>query len=288
MNVFVLAEQADDPTLHSLSSLAVLHSLPPGELDISAPVVILGTITSKPSRYLHDLCQQAYQGNFPLLFVPPWPARSDMSDTLATPASLIVERRAGDQISVSDAALCAAMGKGTLAVRCDQVIVTPLSMGVLARNQHGPVLFRYRPSNTATPIYLTTLQVLTPSSRSVTLDRERMMKALLQLVFSNSRTIYHSNKPKVILHRTTNDERRLVVLALAHLKNTHAADIQRFIQARLYVDISLERLSDVLAEFHRAGYLESIEPVIQVNLNALNKLVASLGLTAYVRELAEE
>lgn len=285
MKVHVLAEQATNPALHLLAAHADLIPVTIDEirqLALQYPLVILGTAKAKLER----LCQSIYKGAFPLLLLPPWAAQADLTSVLETPAHLVIQHGRGDKIKLLDSELFQATGQDTAQVRCDQVLITPLQAGIMARNDSGkPVLLRYRPTSTATPIYVTTVQLLAYSSRSDALEREKLLRALLNLLSTTASVHVEVEQPKKEQPTPATSEIRAVVVALSLVQSTSIYQLQKILAERLYTELSAEQIGMILQHLSQAGVVSIIDSEYQVNRVELEQWISRLGLRAYVREL---
>ncbi|HBY97761.1 MAG TPA: hypothetical protein DEP84_28105 [Chloroflexi bacterium] len=290
MSVHVLTEQATDPTLRLLAAYTDLVPVPIDEASrrsgLDHPLVILGTVIESLMADMAGICQRAHKKGYPLLLLPPWPARANLTPVLDTPAHLVVQPGRGDQIHLIDAYLRQALAQDMVQVRCDQVLATPLTAGIMAFNDTGqPVLFRYRPSNTTTPIYVTTIQLLTLSSRSDPLARERLLRALLSLLDAPQPTKEGVGAANQEILSPSSDELRAVVLALTLARTTSLLGLQQLLIEQLYIELSPERIQVTLQHLAEADCVAESDGAYQVNQAELERWIARLGLHPYVREL---
>jgi hypothetical protein len=254
---------------------------------LQGPAIVLGIALLDHAQALARLCLAVYRQPYPLMLLPPWPAQANLAPILDAPTSVVLRTSPGDQIDLGDADLRQVIGQGRIQVRCDQVLETALTSGVMAHNESGkPVLLRYRPGNQATPIYVTTIQMLTHTSRSDPWARESLLIALLQRMAEEAEAKQTPLKPVAAENALpTPAMLRAVVTGLAVTESPAISRLQALLAEQLFVELSAAQIETTLRYLRTAGCVTVGNREVQIDHVALEAQIDRLGVRAYVREL---
>lgn len=280
--VFCLAEQAESPALALLQAAAAVELHPLADLLAAGwerPLLATGDTLRDPS--MAALIGRAHRNPAPLLIVPPLPM-GDVTALLGAAAPVAIVRQRSEEVTVTDAALRQALGRGELHIFCTEAIETALRAGELASAAGRPVIWAYQPTRASTPVLWIGAQVLLASARTNPVDREDLLAALLKWAEAHTRA-----EPPPAL-RGEGERRadpgllRALVVAWSVRPDLAGEGLATWLKERLALGPgSPERLRSAVAEMVALGALDDAG---RPRPERLTTLAAEWGLRAWVRE----
>lgn len=267
-----------------LVSIDQLLAAPSGD-----PVLIVGSLLA--ADQLGDMRRLASVlgcAQTTVIVVPPF-SDQNLGCYFETPVQLRAQRRAAESAAyVTDGATSAALGDEIM-VRSDHFFDTTLGAGVIAVDAQGkPVLIRYRATNTAGPVFFSTLQLLTYTALTDEGQRQGLLAHILsrEPVGASMATALSpgaSNPPTA----NTASENMLVPVALLLAAGGPQSEdqLRTRAQALLGVDLSGDDVRHAVEELDRHGLVAS-EGAGAGARAALNHFLEQRGMHPYLRELA--
>lgn len=291
MKARIVEAQADLFEVGVLSQSAELESVSMSRLlaDPSGPplVVVGGLLGAERLAEMRKLSSALARARVAVIVVPPF-TDLDLGRYFETPVQLGVRRRTAESAArITDGALEESLG-GEVKVRSDHFFDTALGAGVLAVDAQGkPVLLRYQATNTAGPVFFSTLQLLSYTALTDEAHRQGLIEHLLSrpsLVTADAResSWQPPSPPKV---EAVGEGVLLPVALLLVAGGPQSAELLRSrVGALLGVDLSASDVSRALEELARPGHVgaDSSRPS---DGGALIRFLEQHGMHPYLREL---
>jgi hypothetical protein len=291
MRARVVEAQADLFEVGVLSHTAAVESVSIDSLlaePSGPPLLLVGELLG--GEWLADMRRLSAvlaRARAAVIVVPPFNDQ-DLGRYFETPVQLGVRRRAAESVArVTEGALEEVLGS-EVKVRSDHFFDTALGAGVLAvDNQGRPVLLRYQPTNTAGPVFFSSLQLLTYTALTDESQRQDLLAHLLSWIpavsSEGTEPLQRPRGPSSAA--TVGDGVLLAVALLLAADSRQTADQMRTRAAALLgVELSAENVDHAIEELVREGLVAPNAPM-QSDRGALVRFLEQRGMHPYLREL---
>jgi hypothetical protein len=276
-----LAEQKDLPGLALLPAGVKVTSASLTDLvqrGWDYPLLVLGNALDKPE--IPALIQQTYRNPAPMLILPPLP-RGEITALLKAPTPVTVAYRRAKVVELIDGDLQATLGRNSFSVYCTEFIETTLRTGTLAVANNHPVIWAYKPTQSATPVVLIAAQLLLVSARTDPVDREELLMGLLTWAKTQVQEKRSSIRPLTSTEEVDPTLLRALVVAWSVRPDLIDQALLDWLKANLFVEVNLATLQLAQRGLQNDGILDEQN---QPQAEPLSKLVNDWGLRAWIRE----
>jgi len=293
MKARVLDEQADLFEIGVLAQTAEVQGVSIEHLlaePSGPPVVIVGGLLSVDHlRDMRRLSSVLSRAKTALVVVPPF-TDLDVGCYFETPVQLRVHRRSAEATArVIDRPSADVLGD-EITVRSDHDFETALGAGVVALDQHGkPVLIRYQATNTSSPVFFSTLQLLTYTALTDEGNRQATLSHLLSwtpATVSEPMPPFLTSRVEKKAHAASESILVPVALLLAAGGLQPAEQLRDRAQALLGTVLSVDEVEGAFEELGNHG-LRAAEGGRGMDATLIEGFINQRGLHPYVRELTE-
>ncbi|NCA71458.1 MAG: hypothetical protein EOM91_15465 [Sphingobacteriia bacterium] len=292
MKARILDAQADLFEVGVLSQTAEVESISMDRLvaDPSGPplIVIGGLLDAERLADMRRLSSVLGRERVAVIVVPPF-TDLDLGRYFETPVQLGVRRRAAESAArITEGALEEVL-RGEVKVRSDHFFETALGAGVLAVDAQGkPVLLRYQATNTAGPVFFSTLQLLTYTALTDEAHRHALLGQLVSWtpsVVAEAKDTTERQPSSPTKAEAVGDGLLVPVALLLAASGSQTAELLRSRAGELLgVELSANDVSRALVELTRLG-LVAADNSARSERVGLVQFLEQRGMHPYLREL---